>query len=100
MIRDSDLLNFNPITQRAIIGLFAKSQQEEDFGQHGDDSEMVFTEFLEGICGLSYYAVPDPYQPLDQRLERFLSNVLIPSLKGKVKSLIVPPQARRFSIGL
>ena len=58
---------------------------QDDDGNEDDDSEMVFTEFIELLCCSAFYWYPNPYTPTYKRIDNFIGKDICKVLSKKVK---------------
>ena len=58
---------------------------QDDDGNEDDDSEMVFTEFIELLCCSAFYRYPNPYTPTYKRIDNFIGKDICKVLSKKVK---------------
>ena len=78
VIKDARLLSASFTTDDARK-LFEFLVGSEELGS------MVYRDFLEALCALSSYKVPEPWTPLDERLRLFLKRDFMPMF-AKTKS--------------
>ena len=79
LTRKGDLRNDFPEESAKVV--FQEVQLEEDSNTAdvgGGDDEMIWMEFLEAIAAIACYKFVNPYIPLHNKLEDFLTNKLIP----------------------
>ena len=71
----------NAFTELVAGVVFANVQQDEveqsGVSVGGGYGEMVFSEFLEAVGAVCMYKCPMPYEPLEQRLEQFISGSVL-----------------------
>ena len=84
--RDLGMVGAPPLfSERAVKTVFAYCQQEEEQeeeeaeGEEGDESEMVYSEFMEVNGAMGSQMVPDPYNMLEMRIDQFLGNTVNPA---------------------
>ena len=101
-VRDRQLIN-NSFSEEEFYNVFNKVQDEEGafhaavgslgLDEHGHDEgikgfklssklrkldqELSYTEFLEGIAAIAIYKDPDPYVPLKQKIDTFLTQDIL-----------------------
>lgn len=51
------------------------------------DFEMTYPEFLESLGAICSWKMPDPFIPMQVKLEQFIENILIPQLKTVIRRL-------------
>lgn len=62
--------------------IFQNVQSLEATTEGDDLTEMSFGEFLEGICCVAIFKLPDPFQPLHERLDLFFREYFLKPLKA------------------
>ena len=101
-VRDRQLIN-NSFSEEEFYNVFNKVQDEEGafhaavgslgLDEHGHDEgikgfklssklrkldqELSYSEFLEGIAAIAIYKDPDPYVPLKQKIDTFLTQDIL-----------------------
>jgi len=82
----------NGIDQNDLDVIFGAVQDSDgnDEGEGDDSKEMVFPEYLEMMAAIGIYRNPNPYMPLNKRLEGFFGNDLVKPLSSKIKGLKLP----------
>ena len=73
--------------------IFQNVQNLEATTEGEDLTEMSFGEFLEGISCVAIFKLPDPFQPLHERLDLFFREYFLKPLKAvsrKIYGLLFP----------
>ena len=89
-LRQADLASvFSKIQSDDDAAMAAETAAEEGGGGGGGDvdesAELSYPEFLEGLCAIAVYKDPDPYKPLEKRVEDFLTGSILAGSKGRKK---------------
>ena len=78
------------LSQRMIRTMFAFVQQEEadldDDEDDDDGSEMVYSEFMEALSAIAMILVPNPYEVVPTRIDRFVKKILLPAARDNPKT--------------
>lgn len=89
LMKDCKLID-NHFTTKDIFHIFANVQYDEEQGEDGGPNsilELIYPEFLESICAIAYYKVPNPFISLGEKLTIMLSETLYPNAirRGRVE---------------
>ena len=80
MFRNLGLIN-SLLTERAVVRIFCYVQEDEAAdGEENDDTEMVYSEFIEALAAAAATLFPDPYLMLHQRVDIFIREKLFPAM--------------------
>ena len=75
---------------RTVLGYLMQSDVGgTDVDALPEDTEMVYSEFVEALVAMVYYKIPSPYTPYKARLEVLLDQMLITPLIDKLKLKVV-----------
>jgi hypothetical protein len=83
MLTHSPLTPHLAFTDAQLSSIFTKVLHLPD-ARHSE-FEMSYPEFLESLGAIAVYKIPDPYMPMQIKLETFLSTHLIPTLKKIIR---------------
>jgi len=89
LLKDCKLVDAT-LTEVAVSTIFCNIQDDDD---DDGDAEMVYSEFLEAVAAMTEYKVCNPYIPLYQRIEIFLTKNIFPYAK------MVKPTKTKNQIG-
>eukprot|EP01006_Ploeotia_vitrea_P046667 TRINITY_DN67051_c7_g8_i1.p1 TRINITY_DN67051_c7_g8~~TRINITY_DN67051_c7_g8_i1.p1 ORF type:complete len:1107 (-),score=80.49 TRINITY_DN67051_c7_g8_i1:699-4019(-) len=93
LLRDMGMLD-SVLNESAVSTIFNSVQSDEG---HDDNSEFVFTEFVEGIAAVCVYKNPAPFVPLEKRFDTFLGSQLLPAAASKLRLLGAPGHMAKFT---
>eukprot|EP00854_Cymbomonas_tetramitiformis_P011761 gene11761-13884_t len=78
-----------------IFGEVQDNTGNESENAEEDESELVFTEFIEFMATCCIYKYPNPYKPLHKRLDQFFGEEILKPLAAKLKLKITRPAAMK-----
>jgi hypothetical protein len=84
------------IDSKTADRIFEAVQQADVRGESAE-FEMSYSEFLEAVCTMAFYKLPDPLTPFEIRLEEMITKLLEP-LATKTKVRLKPRKARKHHI--